>query len=129
MFDQRFAGIFRVVARTDRRPDSCLATTLEVGHSSRTPPSLARRVPVHRETAVGQHHDVIPTQPPLRPPRVGLDIAAQRVAGLAGLPDRFDAVVAPATDLPPALAVVPHLATLDLQTMPAPSMATTKSTS
>ena len=40
-----------------------------------------------RQVGVGQHHDVVPAQPALAPPGVVLDEAAQRVAGLAGLPD------------------------------------------
>jgi len=57
---------------------------------------------------------VVPTQPVLRPARVVLHEAAQRVAGLPGLADRLDLVFATATDLAPSLAVVPHLPTFDL---------------
>lgn len=40
--------------------------------------------------AVGQHDDVVPPQPALRPPRVAFHEAAQRVASIARLPDRVD---------------------------------------
>lgn len=42
------------------------------------------------------------------------DEAAQGVAGLAGLPHRFDRILLATPDLPPALPVVPDVAALDL---------------
>lgn len=59
-----------------------------------------------------------------------LDEFAQRVTGFAGLADRLDFVLVAAPLLPPLLAVMPNVAVLDLEAgMPAPSIATTKSTS
>ena len=58
---------------------------------------------------------MVPAQPALRPAGVLLDEVAQRVAGFAGLADRFDLVLVAAALLPPRLAVVPDLAALDLE--------------
>ena len=52
---------------------------------------------------------------PWRPAGVLLDVVAQGVAGFAGLADGLDGVLAAAAFLPPAVAVVPDLAALDLQ--------------
>src|SRR5918994_6043074 len=48
------------------------------------------------------------------PPRIGLDITPKCVPGGARLVDRVDPDLLPAASLPPGLAVVPELATLDL---------------
>jgi len=73
-----------------------------------------RKREVVSEFGVGQHDHVVPAQPALRPAVVLLDELAQRVAGFAGLTDRLDLVLVAATPLAPRLAVVPHLAALDL---------------
>jgi hypothetical protein len=49
------------------------------------------------------------------PARVTLDVVTQRVAGFAGLTNRFDVHMLAAAELAPAIAVVPDLAALDLQ--------------
>ena len=48
------------------------------------------------------------------PPRITLDVAAQRVLGVARLVDRVDANRLAGPALPPGLSVVPDLTTLDL---------------
>ena len=64
-----------------------------------------------RHLAIGRDDDVIPTKTALRPARVGLDEAAERVAGVAGLADGLDLLdVTTAALLPPFVAVVPHFA-------------------
>ena len=57
---------------------------------------------------------MIPPQPALGPARVGLDEVPQRVAGFPSLTHRFDAELPGAAPLPPSGAVMPDLATLDL---------------
>ena len=59
---------------------------------------------------------MVPAQPTLSPAVVLLDELTQRITGFAGLANRIDLVVLPASPLPPGVAVVPDVATLDLKT-------------
>lgn len=87
----------------------------QVGAVDDLPARALREVEVLRKLSVGQDYDVVPADPILRPTGVVLDEASQRVAGFARLADGFDGLLAATADLPPARAVVPDLAALDLQ--------------
>ena len=65
------------------------------------PARALRQREVVGDLGVGQDDDVVPAQPALGPARVLLDEVAQRVAGFAGLADRFDLVLVAAARLPP----------------------------
>ena len=80
------------------------------------PARALRQREIVGDLGVRQDDHVVPAQPALSPPVVLLNEVAQRIAGFAGLADRFDLVLVTASALPPCLAVVPDLTALDLKT-------------
>jgi hypothetical protein len=95
------------------------------------PPPTLRQGEVVGDLGVRQHDDVIPPQPALAPAVVVLDEVAQRIAGFAGLTDRLDLVFVAATFSATHVSTSCHTTPplISSHAMPAPSMATTKSTS
>lgn len=88
---------------------------IQVGAINHLPARAFRQGEVVGDRHIGEHHHVVPSQPPVAPARVGLHVAAQGIQRVTCLPDRVDDRWSFSLLLVPIGAVVPDLPALHLQ--------------